>query len=93
MHNMIFKGLSVSAATVALALFAFGASAQDKKTTPAPKPKPPAACKTIKKEADCKARTDCEWVAETKDAKGKVKTKAACKAKPKAPVKKDEKKK
>ena len=36
---------------------------------------------------------DCTWVAESKDDKGKVKAKAYCRAKPKAPAKKAEPKK
>jgi hypothetical protein len=64
---------------------ACGASAQEK-AAPAKKV---AACKTIKQQADCEARTtDCTWVGESKDAKGKVKAKAYCRAKPKQAAKK-----
>lgn len=75
------KGLGLSAATLALATFAFVAQAQEKK--PAPKKAPPACTKL--KEADCKARTDCVFTAAVTDEKTKkVKTKASCKAAPKA---------
>jgi hypothetical protein len=52
--------------------------------------KKPAACKTLKAQAGCEERSDCSWVGESKDAKGKVKAKAYCRAKPKekAPAKK-----
>ena len=86
-HKTLVKMLGISVATAALALFAYGASAQDAKK-PAPAKKPPA-CKTIKAQAGCEARTDdCTWVAESKDDKGKVKAKAYCRAKPKAAAKK-----
>ena len=87
--------MGISVATAALALFAYAAQAQ----TPAPAPKAPAAkkppaCKTIKAQAGCEARTaDCTWVAESKDDKGKVKAKAYCRAKPKEAAKKPEPKK
>ena len=86
--------------TVALAVFAFGAPAQTPKMDPpkkveaVKKPAAPPACKTIKAQAGCEARTaDCTWVAESKDDKGKVKAKAYCRAKPKEPAKKAEPKK
>ena len=80
-QKTLVRTLGISVATAALALFAYGASAQDAK-------KPPA-CKTIKAQAGCEARTDdCTWVAESKDDKGKVKAKAYCRAKPKAAAKK-----
>jgi hypothetical protein len=83
-HKTLLKTFGISAATVAVALFAYGASAQDKK--PAPAKKPPA-CNSLKDEAACKAREDCTWVGEVMDAKTKkVKTKAYCRAKPKAPA-------
>jgi len=81
-HKTLVKRLGISVATVALALMAYGASAQEKKAAPAKKPP---ACKTIKQQADCESRADdCTWVGESKDAKGKVKAKAYCRAKPKA---------
>jgi hypothetical protein len=52
----------------------------------APKPKKPPACSTLKDEAACKAREDCQWVAAVVDSKtGKEKRKAAC---TRAPAKK-----
>ena len=80
------KGLGLSAATLALVLFGYTADAQTKKE---PAKKPPPACTKLK-EADCKARTDCVFTAESVDAKTKKKTKASCKAAPKAPAKKAE---
>jgi hypothetical protein len=81
--NKILGVFGVSAAAVALTLFAVGAQAQK-----APAAKAPPKCTTVKQQADCEGRADCSWVAETKDAKGKVKAKAYCRAKPKAPAKK-----
>ena len=87
-HKTLVKTLGISVATAALALMAYGASAQEKKADP---PKKMAACKTIKAQAGCEARTaDCTWVGESKDDKGKVKAKAHCRAKPKEPAKKAE---
>ena len=86
---------SAVAAAAAIAMFGLAADAQQKapeKAAPkaaAPKPKAPPKCNTLKQQAECEARTDCGWVAESKDAKGKVKAKAYCRAKPKpAPAKK-----
>src|SRR5262245_12854340 len=79
MTNVLLKGLTVAATAAAIAAFSFGASAQDKK---APAKKPPA-CNSLKDEAACKARDDCNWVADSKDAKGKVKRKAYCRSNPK----------
>jgi hypothetical protein len=85
-HTTLVKSLGISVATVALALMAYGASAQEKKAAPAKKPP---ACKTIKQQAGCEGRAaDCTWVGESKDAKGKVKAKAYCRAKPKETAKK-----
>ena len=84
------KGFGLSAATMALVLTGYVAQAQEKKE--APKKTPPACTKL--KEADCKARTDCVFTAAVMDEKTKkVKTKASCKAVPKAPVKKADPKK
>jgi hypothetical protein len=82
------RGLGLSGAALALVLLGFGAVAQ---TTPqtgtAPKAtttaKKQPACKTVKAQAGCEERTDCSWVAESKDANGKVKAKAYCRTKPK----------
>jgi hypothetical protein len=92
-QKTLVKTLGISAAAAMIALFAYGASAQEKKAE-AKKEKAPPACKTIKAQAGCEARTaDCTWVAESKDDKGKVKAKAYCRAKPKEPAKKPEPKK
>ena len=87
----MMTGLGISAAAAALALFAYGAQAQQKapeKAAPTPKAAAQPKCKTIKQQAGCEGRTDCSWVAESKDAKGKVKAKAYCRAKPKEAAKK-----
>lgn len=97
-QKALIKTLGISAAAGLFALFAYGASAQEKKAdTPkaaVKKEKAPPACKTIKAQAGCEARSaDCTWVAESKDDKGKVKAKAYCRAKPKEPAKKPDAKK
>jgi hypothetical protein len=96
-HKTLVKTLAISVATAALALMAYGASAQEKKMDPPKKVeavKKAPACKTIKAQAGCEARTaDCTWVAESKDDKGKVKAKAYCRAKPKEAAKKEPPKK
>ncbi len=82
-------GLGISAAAVALALFAMAAQAQQKAPDKAaPKAAAQPKCNTIKQQPGCEGRTDCSWVAESKDAKGKVKAKAYCRAKPKETPKK-----
>jgi hypothetical protein len=83
------RGLGFSGAALALLLLGLSAQAQTPKTdappkTTATKAKKPAACKTVKAQAGCEERTDCSWVGESKDAKGKVKAKAYCRAKPKS---------
>jgi hypothetical protein len=94
-RKTLLKTLGISVATAALAVFAYGASAQEKKAAaPTPAATKAPACKTIKAQAGCEARTaDCTWVAESKDDKGKVKAKAYCRAKPKEAAKKPEPKK
>ena len=93
-QKTLVKTLGISAGAALIALFAYNASAQEKKAEPTKKEavkKPPAPpkCNTIKAQAGCEARaTDCNWVAESKDDKGKVKAKAYCRAKPKEPAKK-----
>jgi len=82
MRNALGKGLLVGTVAAAIAGLTFGASAQDKS---APAKRPPA-CSTMKDENACKARTDCNWVAETKNAKGKVTRRAYCRSNP-APTK------
>ncbi len=75
--------LGATAAAVAVAVFAFGAQAQEKKADPKAAKKAVAACNSLKEQTACEGRTDCSWVAESKDAKtGKVKKKAYCRAKP-----------
>jgi hypothetical protein len=95
LNKTLLKTLGIPAAAAALALFGYAAQAQAPKaeTAPATKaaPKKPAAppkCNTLKTQAPCEARADCTWVAESKDAKGKVKAKAYCRAKPTTPAKK-----
>jgi hypothetical protein len=87
-NKLLLRGISLAATAAVIAVVSYGASAQEKK---APAKKPPA-CNTLKAETACKARNDCNWVAESKDAKGKVKRKAYCRANP-APKKDDAKKK
>ena len=82
--------LGATAAAATIALFSLVADAQEKaapKAAPAAKAKP-AACNSLKDEAGCKARDDCNWVTAVTDKKGKVTRKAYCRAKPKAPAKK-----
>ncbi|MDX2202484.1 MAG: hypothetical protein NW223_07030 [Hyphomicrobiaceae bacterium] len=78
--------LGMTVAAAALALFAVGAEAQEKKAD-VKAAKKPAVCNSLKDQTACDARSDCSWVAESKDAKGKIKRKAYCRAKP-APKKK-----
>ena len=79
MRISLRKAFGLSATAVALSVFGFAAQAQMKEAKPAAPP----ACAKVKDEATCRARSDCDFVAEVKDAKGKVTKKAACKAKPK----------
>lgn len=82
--TFITKGL-VTAATLAVLLIGYGVQAQAPATKEAaPKAaaaKKQPACKTVKAQATCEGRTECQWVAESKDAKGKVKAKAYCRTK------------
>lgn len=93
----ILRGLGVAVAAATLVLGAYGVQAQaPKKETAKAAEKKPATCNSLKDETACKARADCEWVSAVVDAKTKKeKRKAYCrsKPKPKAPVKKDDKKK
>jgi len=85
----LLSKVGISAAAFALAAFAYAAQAQQKAPDKAaPKAAAQPKCKTIKQQAGCEGRTDCGWVAESKDAKGKVKAKAYCRAKPKEAAKK-----
>src|SRR5262245_17961629 len=79
MQNSAFKVLHIAAAAPVIAVFSFGTAAQEK---PAPASERPA-CNTLKVERDCLARTDCSWLDETKDAKGRVKRRAYCRSTPK----------
>jgi hypothetical protein len=75
-RGTLTRGLG--AAVIVAALFTFGAAfAQDKK---APAKSPPSPCKGLE-EAACKAKTECQWVSASVDAKGKVKRKAYCRKK------------
>jgi|SRR5262249_21009619 hypothetical protein len=90
--TIFVKGLGLSAATLGLVLLGWGAQAQapaKKEAAPkaAPAKKSPA-CNSLKAQTDCEGRTDCRWVGESKDAKGKVKKKAYCQSKPKEAPKK-----
>ena len=78
MTKVLLRAIGVATMTAVIATLSYGASAQDKK---APAKKPPA-CKSVKDEGACRARNDCDWVAESKDDKGKVKRKASCRASP-----------
>jgi hypothetical protein len=62
-------------------------------TTTAPKEKAakPAACKTLKDESGCGARTDCSWVPAAVSRTGKETRRAYCRSKPKAKAKTQEK--
>lgn len=100
MRKLLLKTLGISAAAAALAVFGYTAQVHaqaGKKEEPkaaAKKAAPPPKCTALKDEAACKARDDCVWSAAVMDAKTKkVKTKAACKVKPKAPAKKADPKK
>ena len=84
MSTLITKGFGLSAATLGLLLLGYGAQAQAPgMKEPAPKvaAKKQAACKAVKAQAGCEERSDCQWVGESKDAKGKVKAKAYCRTK------------
>ena len=82
-------GVGALAAAAVLAVFTYGAQAQQKAPDKAaPKAAAQPKCNTIKLQAGCEGRGDCSWVAESKDAKGKVKAKAYCRAKPKTSEKK-----
>ena len=85
MSNFLYRSLVVSAAAIVFAAFAYsGGFAQEmKKGEPTP-----AACKSVKEQAGCTARSDCSWVAASIDSKtNKEKRKAYCRTKPKAKAK------
>jgi hypothetical protein len=87
---------TAATAAAAFALFVQTADAQQKapeKGTPAAT-KAKSACNAITEEKACKADATCTWIAALKDAKtGAQKRKAYCRTKPKAPAKKEPKKK
>jgi hypothetical protein len=87
-NRVLLRGIGLAATAALIVVVSYGASAQEKK---APAKKPPA-CNSLKDEGACRARNDCNWVEESKDAKGKVKRKAYCRANP-TPKKEDAKKK
>jgi hypothetical protein len=79
LEGKLYKALSVTAIAVVLAALTLSGG------TAAEKAKSPPACKSIKVEADCKARDDCSWVAASINKKtGKETRKAYCRAKPKS---------
>jgi hypothetical protein len=86
-NKIPLRGIGLAATAALIAVVSYGASAQEKKA-PAKKP---STC-NLKDEGACRARNDCNWVEESKDAKGKVKRKAYCRANP-TPKKDDAKKK
>lgn len=84
MNKTLLKGLGVAVGAGCIAAFAYAASAQDKKLMP-PEKMPAekwAACGSLKNEAACKAGKNCNWLAEKKDDKGKVKRNAHCRSNP-----------
>ena len=65
MSSLLNRSLSIGAAAIVLAALAYGGvSAEEKKAEPKP-----AACKSMKAEADCTARDDCSWVQASVDKK------------------------
>jgi hypothetical protein len=74
------KVLQLSAAAFVLSALAYGGS-----VSAAEKAKAPAACRTIKTEAECTPREDCTWRDASVNKKtGKETRRASCAAKPKA---------
>ena len=99
-RKTMLKTLGISAVAAAFAVIGYAAQVQaqatkkeEPKAAAKAAPKKPPACNTLKQEAACTAREDCSWVGEAKDKKGKVTKKAYCRAKPKAPEKKETPKK
>jgi hypothetical protein len=82
MNNLLNRALGIGAAAIVLAALALGGVSAEEKKKAEPKP---AACKSMKMEADCTARNDCGWVQASVDKKtGKEKRKAYCRTKPKS---------
>jgi hypothetical protein len=72
--------------TIAVKLAAAAHALAPPPATATPSIAPPAinapACKTVKEYGECRARPECDWVAESRDAQGQVKAKAYCRHKP-----------
>jgi len=82
MGNLLNRSLGIGAAAIVLAALAFGGVSAEEKKKAEPKP---AACKSMKAEADCTARNDCGWVQASVNKKtGKETRKAYCRTKPKS---------
>jgi hypothetical protein len=82
MNDLLNRALGIGAAAIVLAALALGGVSAEEKKKAEPKP---AACKSMKMEADCTARNDCGWVQASVDKKtGKEKRKAYCRTKPKS---------
>ena len=82
MSNLLNRCLGIGAAAIVLAALALGGVSAEEKKKAEPKP---AACKSMKMEADCTARSDCSWVKASINAKtGKETRKAYCRSKPKS---------
>jgi hypothetical protein len=82
MSNLLNRCLGIGAATIVLAALALGGVSAEEKKKGEPKP---AACKSMKMEADCTARNDCSWVQASVNKKtGKETRKAYCRTKPKS---------
>jgi hypothetical protein len=83
LEGKLYKLLGVSAVAIVLAAMSYGAGTAAEKEKK--KAETPPACKSLKVEADCKAREDCSWVAASIDKKtGKEKRRAYCRSKPKS---------
>ena len=82
MSNLLNRCLGIGAAAIVFAALAYGGVSAEEKKKAEPKP---AACTSMKMEADCTARNDCGWVQASVDTKtGKEKRKAYCRTKPKS---------
>ena len=81
MSSLFNRSLAIGAVAIVFAALAYGGvSAEEKKAE-----SKPAACKSMKAEADCTGRDDCSWVQASVDKKtGKEKRKAYCRTKPKS---------
>ena len=82
MSNLLHRSLGIGAAAIVFVALAYGGVSAEEKKKAEPKP---AACKSMKMEADCTARSDCSWVKASINAKtGKETRKAYCRSKPKS---------